>query len=72
MERLANYLMNRSLGSSFSAADKVPNRWEWKLGNDIKLLLDCARASVPADTDGIHYFSGRGYKQPPRLTDVPR
>ncbi len=61
MERLANYLMDRSVGSFASEGyAKAPNRWEWKLGNDLKLLVEYARDFVPSDTDGLHHYSGRG------------
>jgi hypothetical protein len=35
IERLANYLMDRSLGSFGNEGYiKAPDRWEWQLGND--------------------------------------
>jgi hypothetical protein len=65
IETLANYLMDRSLGSfALEGYSRAPNRWEWKLGNDLKMLLEYARADVPPDTDGLHYFSGRGRTRP--------
>jgi hypothetical protein len=65
IERLADYLMDRSLGSfAREGYLKAPDRWEWKLGNDLKLLLEYARGFVPPDTDGLHHYSGRG-KRPP-------
>jgi len=64
IERLADYLMDRSLGSFANEGYlKAPGRWEWQLGNDLKLLLKYAGDFVPPDTDGLHYFSGGG-KQP--------
>lgn len=65
IERLADELMNRSL-SSFTSEGylQVPSRWQWQLGNDLKMLLEYARGSVPPNTDGLHYFSGRGRTKP--------
>lgn len=61
IERIADYLMDRSLGSFIGEGHrKAPSRWEWQLGSDLKMLLEYARASVPPDTDGLHHFSGRG------------
>jgi hypothetical protein len=63
VERLADYLMDRSLGSFVSEGYlKAPDRWEWQLGNDLKLLLEYTRGHVPPDTDGFHQCSGRGKK----------
>jgi hypothetical protein len=65
IEQLANDLMDRSLGSfAREGYLKAPNRWEWQLGNDLKMLLEYARDSVPPDTDGLHHFSGRGRAKP--------
>ncbi|MGA7775247.1 MAG: hypothetical protein WCA25_20240, partial [Pseudolabrys sp.] len=33
---------------------KVPDRWEWKLGSDLKLLCQYARIAVPDDANGLH------------------
>jgi hypothetical protein len=61
VERVADYLIIRSLGSFASEGYlKAPNRWESRLGDDLKLLLKYARDFVPPDTDGLHYYSGRG------------
>jgi hypothetical protein len=62
IERIADYLMDRSLGSFGNEGyTKAPGRWEWQLGNDLKMLLEYARGSVPPEADGLHYyFSGRG------------
>jgi hypothetical protein len=61
IERLAGYLLDRSLGRFTNEGYlKAPARWEWQLGNDLNLLLKYARDFVPPDTDGLHYFSGRG------------
>ena len=61
IDRLADYLMDSSLGSFGSKGYlKAPDRWEWQLGKDLKMLLEYARGSVPPDTDGLHYYSGRG------------
>ena len=61
VERLANHLMDRSLGSfAREGYLKAHDRWEWQLGTDLKLLLEYARGFVPADTDGLHHYSGRG------------
>ena len=60
LERVADYLIDRSLGSFSSEGYlKAPDRWEWRLGEDLKLLLKYARDFVPPDTDGLHYYSGR-------------
>ncbi len=60
VERLADYLIDRSLGSFANERYmKAPDRWEWKLGNDLKLLLEYARGFVPSDTDGLHHYSER-------------
>ena len=65
VEQIASYLMNRSLGSFASEGYlKAPERWEWQLGNDLKLLIEYARGFVPPDTDGLHHFSGRGKRGP--------
>jgi hypothetical protein len=61
IEKLADYLLNRATGSFGSEGYlKTPQRWEWALGNDLKMLLEYAKGHVPPDTDGLHYFSGRG------------
>jgi hypothetical protein len=61
IEQLANQLMDSSLGSFTQEGYlKAPSRWQWQLGNDLKILLEYARGSVPPDTDGLHYFSGQG------------
>jgi len=61
MEKLANYLLDSSLGSFANEGYlKAPERWEWKLGNDLKMLLQYANDFVPPDTDGLHHYSGRG------------
>jgi hypothetical protein len=56
IERLANDLMYQSLGR-FSHDDyqNAPNRWEWKLGKDLKLLIEYAKGYVPPDIDGLHH-----------------
>jgi hypothetical protein len=61
IEQLANELMNRSLRSfaSDSYLD-APRRWQWQLGNDMKMLLEYARGSVPPDIDGLHQHSHGG------------
>ena len=65
IEQLANDLMDRSLRSfAREGYSKAPSRWEWQLGNDLKMLLEYARGSVPSDTDGLHHFSGRGRTKP--------
>jgi hypothetical protein len=61
IERLANDLLDRSLGSFAGEGYlKVPDRWEWKLGNDLKMLVQYARDFVPHNVDGLHHFSERG------------
>lgn len=60
IEQLANALMNQSLGSfAREGYLKAPTKWQWRLGNDLKMLLEYARGHVPEDTDGLHYSSGR-------------
>jgi hypothetical protein len=60
MERLADYLMDRSLGNFVAEGYmKAPERWQWQLGKDLKMLLQYARDFVPPDTDGLHCFSIR-------------
>ncbi|HEY1944605.1 MAG TPA: hypothetical protein VGH40_21025 [Roseiarcus sp.] len=60
IEQLADYLVDRSLGSFASEGYlKGPGQWECQLGNDLHLLLKYARDFVPPDTDGVHLFSGR-------------
>ena len=67
IEQLANALMDQSLGSfAREGYLKAPGKWQWQLGNDLKMLVEYARGSVPDDTDGLHYFSGRGYTKPHR------
>lgn len=60
VERLADYLLDRSvMRSGFASSTKAPDRWEWQLGTDLKMLVQYARDFVPADTDGLHYHGGR-------------
>jgi len=33
---------------------KAPDTWEWKLGHDLKTLVEYARGYVPDDVDGLH------------------
>jgi hypothetical protein len=56
VETLANYLIDK--GADGSETGHLT--WQWKLGNDLKLLLQYADGFVPPETDGLHYFSGRG------------
>lgn len=59
IEQLANSLLDQALGSfAHEGSLNAPERWEWRLGRDLKLLLDYARGFVPADVDGLHH-SGR-------------
>jgi hypothetical protein len=52
--------MDQSLGNfAREGYLKAPGRWKWRLGNDLKLLLDYARDFVPPDIDRLHHFSGR-------------
>lgn len=67
IQQLANALMHQSLGSfAREGCLKAPGRWRWQLGNDLKMLLEYARGHAPEYTDGLHYFSGRGYAKPHR------
>ena len=55
IETLADYLLDRSSGSlAREGYLKVPDRWEWKLGSDLKLLCQYARIAVPDDANGLH------------------
>ena len=50
IETLADYLLDRTSGSlAREGYLKVPDRWEWKLGSDLKLLCQYARIAVPDD-----------------------
>jgi hypothetical protein len=52
IEKLANHLLDSSLGSfSSEGYVKAPDRWEWKLGNDLKMLLENASSFVWRDHD---------------------
>ncbi len=64
IETLANHFLDE--GCRGMATGTIPSqpRWEWKLGADLKLLLDYARGNVPPDADGIHYYRGKGYTRP--------
>jgi hypothetical protein len=67
VEQLADYLMDRSLGGFANEGYlKAPDRWDWQLGNDLKMLLEFARDFVPPDTDGLHYYSRRVRTDPGR------
>ena len=58
MEAFGDYLIDRSLGSFASQGYlKAPGRIENKLGHDLKMLVEYARAHVPSDTDGLHFYS---------------
>jgi hypothetical protein len=60
IEKLANELMDRSLGSfAREGYLQAPGRWQWQLGNDLRMLLGYARGSIPPDVDGLHHFSGQ-------------
>jgi|SRR4026208_2107643 len=55
IETLANYLLDRSSGSfAREGYLKVPDRWESRLGSDLKLLCQYARTAVPDDANGPH------------------
>jgi hypothetical protein len=61
IERLAGELMYQSLGRlAHKDFENAPNRWEWKLGKDLKLLIEYARRHVPPDVDELHHFEERG------------
>ena len=55
IETLAAYLLDRSSGSfAREGYLKVPDRWEYKLGRDLKLLCQYARTAVPDGANGLH------------------
>jgi hypothetical protein len=55
IETLADYLLNRSSGSlAREGYLKAPDRWEWKLGSDLKLLCQYARSAGLDDANGLH------------------
>ena len=55
IEALADYLLDRSSGSfAREGYLKVPDRWDCKLGSDLKLLCQYARISVPDNATGLH------------------
>jgi hypothetical protein len=55
IETLADYLLDRSSGSfAREGYLKVPDRWEWKLGSDLKLLCQYARSAVANDANDLH------------------
>ena len=58
VERVADHLRDKAV-ANFGKADRAPERWEWQLGSDLKMLVEYARAHVPDDADGFHHFSRR-------------
>jgi hypothetical protein len=65
IEKLADYLLDRGAGSFGSQGHlKAPDRWEWQLGNDLKMLIEYAKDFVPPDTDGLHHYSRHGKRRP--------
>lgn len=55
IEALAHYLLHRSSGSfAREGYLKIPDRWDCKLGSDLKLLCQYARSGVAADANGLH------------------
>jgi hypothetical protein len=60
IERLANALMNQSLGFWGKDYLNASTKWQHQLGDDLMMLVDYARTYVPDDNDGLHYHSGRG------------
>jgi len=57
IERLADALLDKSLGSFAGEGYlKAPDRWEWRLGNDLKMLAQYARDFAPEGADGLYYF----------------
>jgi hypothetical protein len=55
IEALAQYLLYRSSGSfAREGYLKAPDRWDCKLGSDLKLLCRYARSAVPDDANGLH------------------
>ena len=67
IEKLADYLLDRGAGSfGREAYLKASGRWEWKLGQDLKMLIEYAKDFVPPQADGLHHFSGRGKRESPK------
>jgi hypothetical protein len=56
IDAFANHLLDRAVGKNFGGESylNAPNRWEWKLGHDLKTLVEYARDFVPDDVDGLH------------------
>lgn len=56
IDTFANHLLDRAVGSNFGGESylKAPDPWEWKLGHDLKTLVEYARGYVPDDVDGLH------------------
>jgi hypothetical protein len=56
IDAFANHLLDRAVGKNFGGENylNAPNSWEWKLGRDLKTLVEYARDHVPADVDGLH------------------
>ncbi|WP_164937379.1 MULTISPECIES: hypothetical protein [Bradyrhizobium] len=56
IDAFANHLLDRAIGKNFGGESylNAPNTWEWKLGRDLKTLVEYARSYVPKDVDGLH------------------
>ncbi|MGY3487836.1 hypothetical protein ACVW1C_005719 [Bradyrhizobium sp. USDA 4011] len=56
IDAFASQLLDRAVGKNFGGESylNAPDRWEWKLGRDLKTLVDYARSYVPDDVDGLH------------------
>jgi hypothetical protein len=56
IDAFANHLLDRAVGKNFGGESylNAPDRLEWKLGHDLKTLVEYARSCVPDDVDGLH------------------
>ncbi len=60
MDRLASELMYQSLGRfAHKDFENASSRWEWRLGKDLKLLIEYAKRHVPPDVDDLHQSEPR-------------
>jgi hypothetical protein len=53
--RLRQPSFDRAVGKDFGGESylNAPNRWEWRLGHDLKTSVEYARDYVPVDVDGL-------------------